>query len=74
MTISLATKYRITHDYVLHDTPLPAVNQLKYLGITLQNNLKWVSAVVSKASQILEFLRRNFKMHGSTKDQRISLP
>ena len=33
--MSLATKYRITHDYVLlHDTPLLAVNQLKYLGIT----------------------------------------
>ena len=65
MTISLATKYRITHDYVLHDTPLPAVSQLKYLGITLQNNLKWdkhISAVVSKASQTLGFLRRNFKM------------
>ena len=65
MTISLATKYRITHDYVLHDTPLPAVSQLKYLGITVQNNLKWdkhISAVVSKASQTLGFLRRNFKM------------
>ena len=36
MTISLATKYRITHDYVLHDTPLPAINQLEYLGITLR--------------------------------------
>ena len=65
MTISLATKYRITHDYVLHDTPLPAVDQLKYLGITLQNNLKWdkhVSAIISKASRTLGFLRRNFKM------------
>ena len=63
--MSLATKYRITHNYVLHDTPLPAVNQFKYLGITLQNNLKWdkhVSAVVSKASQTLGFLKRNFKM------------
>ena len=37
MTISLATKHRITHDYVLHDIPLPAVSQLKYPGITLQN-------------------------------------
>ena len=40
MTISLATTYRITHDYVLHDTSTPTVNELKYLGITLQNNLK----------------------------------
>ena len=65
MAISLATKYRITHDYALHDTPLPAVNQLKYLGITLHNNLKWdkhTSTVVSKASQTLGFLRRNFKL------------
>ena len=60
MTISLATKYRITHNYVLHDTPLPAVNQLKYLGITLQNNLKWVA--IRSCFQSKGFLRRNFKM------------
>ena len=39
-TISLATKYKILHDYILHDTLLPVVNQLKYVVI-LQNNLKW---------------------------------
>ena len=64
MTISLATKYKVLHDYILHDTPLPVVNKLMYLGVTLQSNLKWdmhVSAAISKASQTFEFLRRNFK-------------
>ena len=65
MTISLAAKYRITHDYVLHDTTLPTVNHLKYLGMTLHNNLKWdkhTATVVSKDSQTLGFLKRNFKL------------
>jgi len=64
MTISLATKYKVLHDYVLHDAPLPVVNQFKYLGVTLQYNLQWdthVSAVTSKASKTSGFLRRNFK-------------
>jgi len=69
MTISLAIKYKVLHDYILHDTPLSVVNQLRYLGVTLQNNLKWdlhVSAVTSKASQTLGFLRRNFKTNPQT--------
>ena len=60
MTISLATKYKVLHDYVLHGVPLPVVNQFKYLGVTLQHNLQWVthvSAITSKASKTL---RRNF--------------
>jgi len=63
MIISLATKYKVFHDYILHDTPLPVANQVKY-GFALQNNLKWdlhVLAVTSKASQTLGFLSRNFK-------------
>ena len=64
MTVSLATKHKILHSYVLHETPLLVVDKLKYLGVILQNNLKWdyhVSAIISKASQTLGFLRRNFK-------------
>jgi len=52
MTISLATKYKVFHNYVLYGTPLPVVNQFKYLGVTLQHNLYWdthVSTVTSKA-------------------------
>ena len=40
------------------------MNHLKYLGVILQSNLKWdkhVSSVISKATQTLGFLRRNFK-------------
>ena len=39
MTISLATKYKILHDYVLHGAPLPVMNQFEYLGATLQHDL-----------------------------------
>jgi len=58
MTISLATKYKVLHNYVLHGALLPAVDQFKYLGVTLQHNLHWdthVSAVTSKASITLGF-------------------
>ena len=41
MTVSLATHYKVLHDYDLHDIPLPVVNQFKYLGVTLQHNLNW---------------------------------
>ena len=55
-------KYKILHDCILHDTPLPVVNQLKYLAwIILQMGQTCVSAVVSKARQTLGSLKRNFK-------------
>jgi len=61
--VYIATKYKVLHNYVLHGAPLPVVNQFKYLGVTLLHNLQWdthVSAVTSKASKTLGFLRRNF--------------
>ena len=35
MTISLATKHKILHDYTLYGCFLSQVNQLKYLGVIL---------------------------------------
>ena len=46
-------------NYVLSD-----VNVVKYLGVTLSDNLQWsphISSVVSKAHQRLGFLRRNLR-------------
>ena len=46
----------------LHDHPLAKVEHSKYLGITLQSNLKWnknINSITNKANQPLGFLKRN---------------
>jgi hypothetical protein len=38
----------------------------KYLGITIQNNLKWdkhINTITAKANQSLGFIKRNLKVH-----------
>ena len=53
-------------DYKLHSHILEKVNQAKYLGVTLQNNLKWdthINNISNKANQTLGFLKRNLKIH-----------
>ena len=57
----------ITHDYNLHGTHLqrPPENSIKYLGLTIQSNLKWnqhIKNVTSKASRTLGILRRNIRV------------
>jgi len=65
MNISLATKHKILYNYTLHGCFLSKVDQLKYLGITIQNNLKWashISEITSKVNRTLVLLRRNLCM------------
>ena len=52
----------------LHDHPLPKVEHSKYLGITLQSNLKWnkhINSITNKANQYLGFLKGNLKIKSS---------
>ena len=52
----------------LHDHPLAKVEHSKYLGITLQSNLKWnkhINSITNKANQTLGFLKRNLKIKSS---------
>lgn len=56
-------------NYKLHDHSLEKVENAKYLGVTLQSNLKWdkhINTITGKANQSLGFLRRNLKV-SSTK-------
>lgn len=58
-------KNRIHYSYKLHGHVLESVDSSKYLGVTLQNNLKWdkhINTITSKANQTLGFLRRNLKI------------
>ena len=53
---------KINASYSLEGTVLDNVEKIKYLGVTIINNLKWnthVSNNCTKANKILGFLRRN---------------
>ena len=53
---------KITASYTLKETVLDNVGKIKYLGITITNDMKWnthVSNICTKANRTLGFLRRN---------------
>ena len=53
---------KIQADYNLEGTVLENVENIKYLGVTITNDLKWnthISNVCTKANRTLGFLRRN---------------
>ena len=53
---------KIQANYTLEGTLLENVESIKYLGVTIINDLKWnthISNVCTKANQTLGFLRRN---------------
>ena len=61
LSITQKQKY-IKFTYKLHGHSLEKTDSTKYLGITLQSNLKWdkhINNITSKANQTLGFLRRN---------------
>jgi len=58
----------ILFKYKLHHHILEKVQSSKYLGVTLQHNLKWdkhINSITNKANQSLGFLRRNLKINSS---------
>ena len=53
---------KIQANNTLEDTVLENVESIKYLGVTITNDLKWnthISNVFTKANRTLGFLRRN---------------
>ena len=53
---------KIQANYTLEGTVLENVENIKYLGVTITNDLKWnthISNVCTKANRTLRFLRRN---------------
>ena len=56
---------QIIHDYSLHNQVLENVPSVKYLGITITDELDWgqhINNVTSKATKTLGFLRRNLTL------------
>ena len=62
----LSTSYKpVEFTYKLHGHILEKTDSTKYLGVTLQSNLKWdkhINNITSKANQTLNFLKRNLKV------------
>lgn len=58
-------KSAITQEsYKIKDTIITSVTEYKYLGVYLTQSLKWIKHVeyiITKASRMLYFIRRNFK-------------
>ena len=55
----------INHDYILQNHTLESVSSAKYLGVTLQSNLKWnkhIDNTTSNGNKSLGFLKRNLKV------------
>ena len=60
--MQLTEKNKIQASYTLEGIVLEDVESIKYLGVTITNDLKWtahISNVCTKANRILGFLRRN---------------
>ena len=59
---SVSPPQPIQHNYILHNHILESVTFAKYLGITLQSNLKWnlhYDSIISNGNKSLGFLKRN---------------
>ena len=64
LKITRTTKHKIDFNYQLHGMPLCIVDHCKYLGITIQSDLKWsnhIHNITTKANRTLSLLRRNLK-------------
>ena len=66
---------KINASYNLEGTVLDNVENIKYLGVTITNDLKWnthVSNICTKANRTLGFLRRNYQhVHKTLKSRHI---
>ena len=59
-----AITYKMENTYYLYDTSLLSLDRFKYLGITLQSNLRYdrhIQDIMAKANLTLGLLRRNVR-------------
>ena len=64
MNFTQARSHEVISSYKLNHSNLTSVDHYNYLGVTIQNNLKWNQYVLNisvKANRTLALLRRNLK-------------
>ena len=65
----IKSKTPINYNYTLHGQVLQHVYKAKYLGVTIQSDLKWhrhVTNITKKANRTLGFLRRNLNINSTS--------
>jgi hypothetical protein len=68
-------KTSFKHDYMLHNHILEPVTSAKYLGVTLQSNLKWnthIDNITSNGNKSLGCLKRNLQISNPEVKSRLS--
>ena len=66
-------RQRLPATYTLHGHTLSNEKEVKYLGVTLSDNMKWgphITKVVKKANKSLGFLRRNLRVQSQRLKER----
>ena len=69
MHITQAILHKVNFTYSLGEVPLTAVEKSKYLGVTIQSDLKWKSHILdvsARANRTLSLLRRNIRYTSPT--------
>jgi hypothetical protein len=69
-------KKNINTTYHLHGYTLEEITTAKYLGVNIQNNLKWdthISQITDKANRTQNFLRRNLEVSPRLRRRPISV-
>ena len=67
-------KTPITYSYTLHEHQLRHADKAKYLGVTIQSDLKWdshINSITTKANKTLGFLRRNINISFTTVKEQV---
>ena len=62
MRITRKTTHKITYQYTMDHTSLESVQHMKYLGVTISEDVRWnrhVADITGRASKLLGLLRRN---------------
>jgi len=65
MSITQEKKHKIMYTYHLHDILLSSTEHCKYLGVTLQSDLKWskhIRDITVKANSTLGLLKQNIRV------------
>ena len=65
MKITRAKVHKVEYNYQLHNTSLTELNSCKYLGVTVQSDLKWsqhIHQIAVKADCTLSLIKRNLRL------------
>ena len=65
LKITRAKVHKVEYNYQFHNTSLTELNSCKYLGVTIQSDLKWsqhIHQITVKANCTLSLIKRNLRL------------